>query len=371
MIKSDKLSKLSQLGQSIWYDNLSRELLQDGSLGNLIKSGVLGLTSNPSIFEKAISSSSIYDNDIKLLSDSNKSDIEIYENLAISDIQSAADILFDTYLATNKNDGFVSLEVNPHLAHDTLGTILEAKRLYEEVNRPNLMIKVPATQEGIPAIQHLIGYGISVNVTLIFSLDSYRQVIDAYQIGITDFIKNSGDPSSVASVASIFIGRVDTAVDKAIEDLNLGSRIQTGFTGIANAKIAYQNFKKHFSYERFNELSSKGATLQRLLWASTAVKNPNVRDVLYVEELIGDKTVNTLPDSTLDSLIDHGIVENTIDKNVSLAFEHLKLIHESEIDMDRIMTTLLNDGVKIFVDSFDGLIKNISLKRQSIYSRNI
>ena len=371
MIKSDKLSKLNLLGQSIWYDNLSRELLQDGSLENLIKTGILGLTSNPSIFEKAISSSSIYDNDIKALSDSNKSDIEIYENLAISDIQSAADILFDTYMTTNKKDGFVSLEVNPHLAHDTLGTILEAKRLHGEVNRPNLMVKVPATKEGIPAIQHLIGEGISVNVTLIFSLDSYIKVVDAYKMGIIDFIKNSGDPTSVASVASIFIGRVDAAVDKAIEDLNLDSRIQTGFAGIANAKIAYENFKEYFSYEKFNDLSSKGATLQRPLWASTAVKDPNVRDVLYVEELIGDETVNTLPDPTLNALIDHGIVENTIDKNVDLAFEHLKLIDESEIDMDKIMITLLNDGVKIFSDSFDGLIKNISLKRQSIYSRNL
>ncbi len=371
MIRSDKLSKLSLLGQSIWYDNLSRELLQDESLENLIKAGILGLTSNPSIFEKAISSSDVYDNDIKLLAHANKSDIEIYENLAISDIQSAADILFDTYVSTNKNDGFVSLEVNPHLAHDTLGTILEAKRLHGKVNRPNLMIKVPATEEGIPAIQQLIGEGISVNVTLIFSLDSYRQVVDAYQIGITDFIKNFGNPSSVASVASVFIGRVDTAVDKAIEDLNIGSRIKTGFAGIANAKIVYRNFKEYFNPERFNDLSSKGANLQRPLWASTAVKNPNVRDVLYVEELIGDKTVNTLPDATLDSLIDHGIVETTVDKNINLALDHLKLIHESEIDMDKIMATLLNDGVKIFADSFDGLIKNISLKRQSVYSRNL
>jgi len=370
MVKPNRMSNLKILGQSIWYDNLSRELLEDGSLKKLIETGILGVTSNPAIFEKAIASSDIYDSDIDLLMKANMSDIEIYENLAISDIQFAADLLFDTYLATNKIDGFVSLEVNPHLAYDTSGTILEAKRLHKEVARPNLMIKVPATQEGIPAIKQLISEGISINVTLIFSLEVYKQVVEAYQAGISSFIRNSGDPTTVSSVASIFIGRIDTELDKAILELNLGEKINTGFSGIANAKIAYSYFREYFSSETFSEIALKGAHIQRPLWASTAVKNPDLKDVFYVEELIGDNTVNTLPDVTLNSFLDHGIVNDTIDKNISLALEHFQLIRESEIEIEKIMDSLLSDGLQIFVDSFDGLIANISKKRQSIYSRN-
>ena len=371
MIKSDKLLKLSSLGQSIWYDNLSRELLNDGSLKELIATGILGLTSNPAIFEKAISSSDIYDNDIRAMSELNKSDIEIYEELAVSDIQSAADLLFDTYISTDKIDGLVSLEVNPHLANNTQGTILEAKRLFKQVNRPNLMIKVPATPEGIPAIEHLIGEGISVNVTLIFSLESYKEVVAAYLSGISSFINKSGDPTSVASVASIFVGRVDTAIDKSIEDLNLESKITKGFAGVANAISAYNYFKESFSSGEFNDLASQGVRVQRPLWASTAVKNPDIRDVFYVEELIGPNTVNTLPDATLDAFMDHGVVSNTIDNNILDSLSHLNLIENSEIDLTKIMDDLLSDGVKIFSDAFDQLIDNVSRKRLSIYSENL
>ena len=371
MAKSDKLLKLKSLGQSIWYDNLSRELLEDGSLRSLLDTGILGVTSNPAIFEKAISSSSIYDQDIKLLADLNKSDIEIYEELAIADIQSAADILFDTYLDTNKADGFVSLEVNPHLAHDTSGTILEAKRLYKEVGRPNLMIKVPATKEGILAIEHLIGEGISVNVTLIFSLESYKNVVNAYKSGIASFISKSGDPSSVASVASIFIGRVDASVDKSIKSLGLDSQINMGASGVANGIVAYKYFRDFFYSEKFSDLLARGAKVQRPLWASTAVKDPALRDVFYVEELIGSDTVNTLPDVTLNAFIDHGIVKNSIDENLLSAANHLEIIDGSKINLDEIMDELLVDGVKIFADAFDQLIDNISRKRLAIYSKNV
>ena len=346
MTKSDKLLKLKSLGQSIWYDNLSRELLEDGSLKSLLDTGILGVTSNPAIFEKAISSSSIYDQDIKALADLNKSDIEIYEELAIADIQSAADILFDTYLDTNKTDGFVSLEVNPHLAHDTSGTILEAKRLYKEVGRPNLMIKVPATKEGIPAIEHLIGEGISVNVTLIFSLESYKNVVNAYKSGIA-------------------------SVDKSIKSLGLDSQINMGASGVANGIVAYKYFRDFFYSEKFNDLLARGARVQRPLWASTAVKDPALKDVFYVEELIGSDTVNTLPDVTLNAFIDHGIVKNSIDENLLSAANHLEIINGSKINIDEIMDELLVDGVKIFADAFDQLIDNISRKRLAIYSKNV
>lgn len=366
MSESANLLDLDKLGQSVWYDNISRELLVSGGLVEILNSGVVGLTSNPSIFEKAISTSSVYDSDIQRMGDEKFSNIELFEKLAIADIQNAADLLMDTYKNTRGKNGYVSLEVNPHLADDTDGTIVEAKRLHEEVDRPNLMIKVPATKAGIPAIRELISSGVSVNVTLIFSRDMYSLVRESYLSGLEDLHKKDMDLSKVSSVASFFVSRVDTAVDKIISERGLDSEVQMGQAGIANAKIAYKEFEQIFTSERFLRLEKAGANIQRPLWASTSMKNPEMRDVLYVENLIGPNTVNTMPDVTLDAFIDHGMAKNTITANLNDSYNHIDKLAAIGIDMVGITDMLLADGVKAFSDSFDLLIGNISKKRATL-----
>ena len=357
------LKKLSDLGQSVWYDNISRELIQSGGLGAIVANGVTGLTSNPSIFEKAISTSSVYDSDIESLARNDLRDDEIFEALAISDIQDAADLLSDIYHATGQTDGFVSLEVNPHLATDTKGTIKEARKLFQAVDRPNLMIKVPATPAGIPAIKTLISEGINVNVTLIFSRVVYGTVREAYISGLEELSNRGGDLSKVSSVASFFVSRVDTAIDGWLEE---SGQHLIGKSAIANAKAAYEDFRQTFSLGRYQTLQNSGAKVQRPLWASTSVKNPDFSDVMYVDSLIGSDTVNTMPDVTLDAYKDHGNPSLTIQSNLDDSLAHLDMIEDAGVNMDEITEKLLVDGLKAFSDSYDQLIENISDKRTSL-----
>ena len=363
MAQSLILKKLSDLGQSVWYDNISRELIQSGGLGEIVENGVTGLTSNPSIFEKAISTSSVYDSDIESLARNDLRDDEIFEALAISDIQDAADLLSDIYHATGQTDGFVSLEVNPHLATDTKGTIKEARKLFQAVDRPNLMIKVPATPAGIPAIKTLISEGINVNVTLIFSRVVYGTVREAYISGLEELSNRGGDLSKVSSVASFFVSRVDTAIDGCLEE---SGQHLIGKSAIANAKAAYTDFRQTFSLGRYQTLQNSGAKVQRPLWASTSVKNPDFSDVMYVDSLIGSDTVNTMPDVTLDAYKDHGNPSLTIESNLDDSLAHLDMIEDAGVNMDEITEKLLVDGLKAFSDSYDQLIENISDKRTSL-----
>ncbi len=366
------IQELQALGQSVWYDNISRGTIESGELGRLIDLGVSGLTSNPTIFEKAISGSTDYDTAMLELARADKSVDEIYETLAVEDIRSAADLLRPTYDRTNGADGYASLEVNPHLAHETETTVSEAKRLFAALDRPNVMMKVPATPEGIPAVHRLIGEGVNVNITLTFSLDAYRDVRQAYMAGLEDLDWSGGDVSRIASVASFFVSRVDTAVDALLDErLSQGDEdVQDlfGKAAIANAKLAYRDFKDDFEGERFAVLRSKGARVQRPLWASTSTKNPDYSDVLYPEELAGPDTVDTMPDATISAFLDHGKAEVALDKAVDTAEAALESLEEAGVSMEQVTAKLLADGVKSFSDSFDALIANIERKRADLSS---
>jgi transaldolase len=361
------LKEVRDVGQSVWYDNISRDLILSGAITNLVNLGVTGLTSNPSIFDKAISESSEYDESLKILLQNSTDDKAIYESLAIEDIRSAADLLYGVYLSSKYKDGYACLEVSPLLAYDTEGTIFEAQRLFKELARPNVMIKVPATPEGIPAIKSLISKGINVNVTLIFSLAAHRDVMEAYISGLEDLDRSGGDVSTVASVASFFVSRLDTSVDAVLEGLSkeckMSTDIMLGKSAIANAKIAYESFCLKFGTKRFEQLRTKGALVQRPLWASTSTKNPLYRDVLYVEQLMGADTVNTVPPSTLDAFIDHGIAEDTILSDLDDAKDIMELLRESGVNVDDITTKLLKDGVDAFSKSFVQILSNVQAKR--------
>ncbi len=357
------LQRLAALGQSVWYDDVSRALIESGELRRLIDSGVAGLTSNPTIFEKAISSSDDYDDSLAELAREGLSAERIFETLAVDDIRAAADMLMPLHAASDGADGFASLEVSPRLARDTAGTVSAARRLFAALDRPNAMIKVPATPEGIPAIRSLIARGINVNVTLIFSLKMYARVREAYIAGLEDLVRAGGDPSRVASVASFFVSRVDTAVDGALERLDGAADALRGKAAVANAKIAYQDFAATFASERFAALAARGARPQRPLWASTSTKNPAYSDVMYVESLIGPRSVNTMPDATLEAFMQHGAARRTIDERVEDARAALDALAASGIDMEGVAARLLRDGVKAFADSFDSLIDNIEARR--------
>lgn len=365
-----KLNKLYEMGQSVWFDYIRRSLITSGELKDLVDQGVKGVTSNPAIFEKAIAGSSDYDEDLKQLIKTDKSVDQIYEALAFEDITLATDVLKPVYESTNGKDGYVSLEVSPHLAYDTEKTISEAKRLFETINRPNLMIKVPATPAGIPAITELIGSGVNVNVTLIFGLQNYRALAEAYIAGLeklaqTGLSTKGGHPlDKVASVASFFVSRVDTAVDKALD--KIGNTDLQGKIAIANAKVAYTEFKTIFSGSRWQQLVDKGARVQRVLWASTGTKNPNYSDTLYVDELIGPDSVNTLPPATLDSFIDHGKITETLTKGLDEARQQLAQLAELGIDLNSVTQKLQEDGVVAFAEPFDALMKSIAEKREKL-----
>jgi transaldolase/glucose-6-phosphate isomerase len=362
-----KMHEAAKLGQAIWIDFIRRSFLESGEMQALVDQGLRGMTSNPTIFDKAITGSDDYDEDLQRLVKEGKSVDEIYETLAIEDIRRAADMLRPVYDATGGVDGYVSLEVSPTLAHDTRGTITDAKRLFKAVDRPNLMIKVPATPEGIPAIEALIGEGINVNVTLIFSLSHYEATAEAYIGGLETLLKRGGDLNKIASVASFFVSRVDTAVDAALEAA--GNNTLQGKIAVANARVAYARFLEIFSGARWNHLVSYGARAQRPLWASTSIKNPNYPDLLYVDNLIGPNTVNTVPPDTLKAFMDHSEVECgicTIEEAVEEARDYMDELAALGIDLDAITEKLQKDGVESFAKSFDGLMGGIAQRRQDL-----
>ena len=363
----DSIREAQRLGQSIWYDNMRRGMIPSGELQRLVDMGITGLTSNPTIFEKAIAGSADYDDALAALAAGGSSARESYEALTIEDIRSAADILRPVYELTDGADGYASLEVSPTLAQDTEGTVDEAKRLYATLDRPNVLVKVPATPEGMPAIRTLISQGININITLIFSLDAYGRVMEAYISGLEDLVRGGGDVTKAASVASFFVSRVDTAVDMLIEergDDQLGTL--RGKAAVANAKLAYRAFKVKFGDERFESLRAKGARVQRPLWASTGTKNPEYSDVLYVESLIGPDTVNTMPQATLTAFLEHGTAEPTLERGVDDATEALEVLEASGVSMDEVTSKLLTDGVNSFTDSFNSLLDNIAEKSSAI-----
>lgn len=367
---SNQLQQLRSLGQSVWLDYISRDLLASGELGRLVDIGLGGVTSNPSIFEKAFADSAAYDAEILALARSTDDVTTIYESVAIDDIRAAADILRPVYDRLNGADGFVSLEVSPLLAHNTAGSLAEARRLFRAVGRPNVMIKIPGTPEGIPAIQQLISEGLNVNVTLIFSVDAYRRVMDAYIAGLETLAAQGGDVSRPGSVASFFVSRVDTLVDglvnKAIEHGREEGGALLGKAAVANAKLAYQAFRETFGGSRFSSLEARGARVQRPLWASTSTKNPNYSDLLYVEPLIGAHTVNTMPPATLDAFLDHGAADLALERDVADAEETMRALAGLGIDMAAVADALLANGVKAFADSFDKLLANLNGKRRQL-----
>jgi transaldolase / glucose-6-phosphate isomerase len=373
---------LENHGQAVWLDFLARGFVAKGDLQKLIDTdGVKGVTSNPSIFEKAIGSSDEYDGPIgKALKSGDRPVAELFEALAVEDIQHAADVLHPVYDRLRGHDGFVSLEVSPYLALDTKATIAEAERLWKEVDRNNLMVKVPATAEGLPAIQHLIGEGISINITLLFSQKVYVKVAEAYLAGLEKYVKGGGDPSHVASVASFFVSRIDSAVDKQLDEKIARANDPTekerlaalkGKVAVANAKLAYQEYKRLFSGARWDKLAAKGAKPQRLLWASTGTKNKDYSDVLYVEELIGPNTVNTVPPATLDAFRDHGKPRDSLEENIEDAKRVLAELEKSGVSLDAITADLVKDGVKQFADAADKLYGAVAHKRATVLGTGI
>ncbi|HEY4985425.1 MAG TPA: bifunctional transaldolase/phosoglucose isomerase, partial [Bradyrhizobium sp.] len=373
---------LENHGQAVWLDFLARGFVANGDLQKLIDSdAVKGVTSNPSIFEKAIGSSDEYDSAIgKALKKADRPVAELFEQLAVEDIQHAADVLRPVYDRLGGKDGFVSLEVSPYLALDTNATIVEAERLWKAVKRPNLMVKVPATAEGLPAVEHLIGEGISINITLLFSQKVYVEVAEAYLAGLEKYVASGGDPSHVASVASFFVSRIDSAVDKQLDekiaranDPSEKERLSElkGKVAIANAKLAYREYKRLFSGARWDRLKAKGARPQRLLWASTGTKNKDYSDVLYVEELIGPDTVNTVPPATLDAFRDHGRPRDSLEENIEEASRVLGELEKSGISLDAITADLVRDGVRQFADAADKLYGAVAHKRASVLGGSI
>ena len=370
---TNAVQEIQRLGQSIWYDNISRGLITSGELERLIDLGITGLTSNPTIFEKAIAGSTDYDDALLPFAAEERNAGDAFEALAIDDIRAVADLMRPIYERTDGVDGYASLEVSPHLARDTEGTIAEARRLFADLDRPNVLVKVPGTPEGIPAIRQLISEGVNVNVTLIFSLDAYRGVREAYIAGLEDLAASGGDVGGVASVASFFVSRVDTSVDKLLEaQIDEGRpelKDHLGKAAIANAKLAYQAFRETFDGERFSALRAKDARVQRPLWASTGTKNPAYSDIMYLESLVGPDTVNTVPEATLIAFLEHGSVSQTLDQDFPEAEETIESVERAGISMALVTDTLLTDGVKSFADSYDELLSNINDKTSQLRTR--
>ncbi len=359
-----RLNELTVLGQSAWLDFIQRSFIKTGKLQELIDQGIRGLTSNPALFEKAIADSNDYDADIKLLFGQGKSVNEIYEALVIKDIQSVAELLHPLYLETQGNDGYVSLEVSPALANDAIGTISEAKRLFAALDYPNVMIKIPATPAGIQAIEAVTALGINVNVTLIFSQRQYEAVALAYIAGLEKLLLSGKPLSQIFSVASLFVSRLDTAVDNALTKLNHSDLL--GYAALDNAKLVYARFLEIFSGERWQRLAQAGAHIQRPLWASTGTKNPKYSDTIYVDNLIGKDTVSTIPMTTLRAFLDHGKAELSIGKDIAGARQRLKNLAELGLDLDAIAEQLLLDGVDAFSKAFQGLMSSIETKKNSL-----
>ena len=358
------------MGQSLWLDSISREMINSGEIENLINAGISGITSNPTIFDKAIGQSNVYDSALIEYSKTSENTEEIFEKLAIDDIKNAANLLSKTYQYSNFNDGYVSIEVSPKHANDPEATIKQAERLWNKINKPNVMIKVPGTNEGFIAVKTLISKGINVNITLLFSVDQYEKTAYAYLDGLTEFAKSGlGATSSVCSVASFFISRIDTAVDNLLDE---NSQLR-GKIGISNAKIAYDKYKKIFDKNLYGEgsffpLYSTGAKVQKPLWASTSVKNPDYDKNLYLNNLVGEETINTIPLETFNNFSLSGKPNNSLIENIDQAEENINLLSKQGIKFDDITNQLLQDGIKAFSDSYDSLLKKINEKLSKLKS---
>jgi transaldolase len=363
------MTKLHELydkeGQSAWVDNLRRGFLTTGRLRELVDLGVRGVTSNPTIFQKAISGSEDYDGQFRaLLQDRHHSIEDAYWDMVIDDIVDALEVLRPVYDGSDGRDGFVSIEVAPALAYDTEGTISAARYLHERIDRPNLFVKIPATDEGVPAIQQLLSEGRNINITLIFGLDRYEAVIEAYLSGLEAY---DGDLSRIASVASFFVSRVDTEVDRRLEVIGSAEALELrGKAAVAQAKLAYQVFRQRFSSPRWDALERRGARVQRPLWASTSTKNPAYPDLLYVDNLIGDNTVNTMPNATIAAFLDHGSVRRTIDESLDEAAAALDALRDVGVDMADVTHTLEQEGGATFTKSFDELLQALADKADEI-----
>ncbi|MEH2027417.1 transaldolase [Nostoc sp.] len=372
---TNHLLEIKQYGQSIWIDNLTRDIIQSGELKDLVENqGISGITSNPAIFEKAIAGNVIYDADIEAGVRAGLPIDKIYESLVFADIRNACDILRPVYEASNRLDGYVSIEVPPTIAQDTEATIAEARRYFPEIGRENLMIKIPGTEPGLPAVEQAIADGINVNITLLFSVESYVNTAWAYIRGLEKRVAEGKDISRIASVASFFLSRIDSNIDakidaklkKGVDDIALEAKLLAvkGKVAIANAKIAYQEYKKIIESERWQALAAKGATVQRLLWASTSTKDPNYRDVMYIEELIGRDTVNTVPPATIKACADHCNVSDRLETNVENAYTLIENLKDPDIniDLDTVMDELLVEGIDKFIQPFQSLMNSLEEK---------
>jgi transaldolase len=364
MAKSN-LHRLSELGQSVWIDSLSREWLETGRLKRFMEEdAVVGVTSNPTIFQKALAEGDWYDEQLREVLDDGETDtVVIFRRLAVRDIQDACDLFRQVWTETGGRDGYVSLEVDPRLAYATEESFERARLLHEVVDRPNLLVKIPGTKAGLPAIEDSIAAGRSINITLIFSLERYAEVVEAYLRGIERLVAEGGDPSGVASVASFFVSRVDTEVDRRLDEIGGEATKLKGKLAIANAKLAYQHYKQAFAGERWERLAAKGARTQRCLWASTSTKNPEYRDVLYVEELIGPETVDTMPAETIAAFQDHGRVAPTLETGIDEAKQLFADIAAAGVDLEDVWRTLEEEGVQKFIDSFVDLLDGIRAKQ--------
>ena len=362
------LHDLAALGQSLWIDNISRSMIVSGQLKGLIDQGLRGQTSNPTIFKQAISASNDYDQKIQSLAEAGKNTFEIYDELTIQDVTDAADLFKGVYEATKGLDGYVSLEINPKLANEYESQLNEGVRLWKKLNRANVMIKVPATKNGIRVVEALIAQGINVNTTLIFSAEQYNQVVWAYLKGLKTLQQTGGDLSKVRSVASVFVSRVDTTIDKWLDDNKLSAF--RGHAAVANCHVIYHKFEQSFATKDFTDLKSSGAHTQRVLWASTGTKDPKYSDIKYVTELIAKDTVNTLPDKTLMAVIDHGQSAYSIPGNVADAQKLITVLREKGVDVGIVCNKLLEDGIIAFENSFDELLTSIEEKTKKLCLKN-
>ena len=363
-----RLRQLSELGQSVWIDYLSRRLIHEGELERLMREdAVVGVTSNPTIFQKAIAEGSAYDEQLREVLAEEDDPKEVFLKLAVKDVQDACDLLRSVWDEGQGQDGYVSIEVDPNFAFDTDATIVEAQRLHELVDRPNCFVKIPATKAGLPAIEEMIARGRNTNVTLTFSLERYAEVVEAYLRGLERLVESGGDPSGVASVASFFVSRVDTEADRRLDEAGAPDELK-GKLAVANAKLAYQRYKELFSGSRWESLGEKGARTQRCLWASTSTKNPAYRDVLYVEELIGPETVDTMPEETIVAFQDHGEVALTLEQDLDEAKRVFERIAEAGVDYDDVVAVLEQEGVQKFSDSFAELLDGVRAKRGELVS---
>ncbi len=366
----NKIQQLAELGQSIWMDNIQRRMLTGGGLQTMIDEGLLGMTSNPTIFEKAIGGGSDYDEAMRSLVAAGATTEQIFDALTIEDVGMAADIFRPVFDRTQGKDGYVSIEVSPKLAHDTAGTLADARRLWQTLKRPNVMVKIPATPEGLPAIEQALTDGININVTLMFSMRHYLAVVETYLCALEARAKAGQPIDQMASVASFFVSRVDTLLDAKLEQIvkaegpnaNLAAAL-LGRAGVANSQLVYEKYEELFGGDRFKALSAKGARPQRVLWASTSTKNPKYSDLLYVDTLIGPDTVNTVPPETYRAILDHAVVERTVDRDLAAARQVVDGLKALGFDLNEVGEQLSIEGVDKFTKSFDGLLKVIELKR--------